>query len=143
MNIWVNGVFDILHTGHLDLLWYAKCYNTEGMHLPDAMAKNRLVVGIDSDDRVKWLKGDDRPINKQYDRAKMLGNLVMVDSVVIFHNDDELRKFITTFESDYLVIGDDYRDKLIIGAECTKSGVIYFPKNEKSTTDIINKIKAL
>lgn len=73
----------------------------------------------------------------------MLGNLVMVDSVVIFHSDKELRKFIEIFKSDYLVIGDDYRDKLIIGAECTKHGVIYYPKNDKSTTDIIEKIKAL
>ena len=143
MNIWVNGVFDILHTGHLDLLWYAKRYNTDGMDFPDVMRANRLTVGIDSDARVKWLKGDKRPINNQQDRAKMLGNLVMVDSVVIFHSDKELRQFIEIFESDYLVIGDDYRDKLIIGAECTKSGVIYFPKNDKSTTNIIEKIKAL
>jgi len=96
-------------------------------------------VGIDSDERVKQLKGDDRPINNQHDRAKMLGNLVMVDSVVIFHNDDELRKFIEVFEVDYMVTGDDYQDKVIIGAECTKSGVVYFPKNDKSSTNIIKK----
>ena len=143
MNIWVNGVFDILHTGHLDLLWYAKRYNTEGLGFPDVMKANRLVVGIDTDERVKWLKGDKRPINDQYDRNKMLSNLVMVDSVVMFGSDDELRKFITTFDIDYLVIGDDYRDRVIIGAECTKSGVVYFPKNQKSTTNIIEKIKAL
>ena len=143
MNIWVNGVFDILHAGHLDLLWYAKQYNTEELAFPNAMKHNRLVVGIDSDNRVKRLKGDNRPINNQYDRAKMLGNLVMVDNVVIFHNDDELRKFIEIFETDYLIIGDEYRNKTVIGAECTKSGVVYYPKNDKSSTDIINKIKAL
>ena len=143
MNIWVNGCFDILHTGHLDLFWYAKRYNTVGMPLPDAMDANRVTVGIDSDERVKSLKGDNRPINNQYDRMKMLDNLVMIDNVVIFHNDDELRKFIETFDTDYLVIGDDYRNKPVIGEECTKHGVIYFPNNKKSSTDIIKRIKAL
>jgi len=143
MNIWVNGVFDILHTGHLDLLWHAKRIGTIGDPFPDAMAQNRLTVGIDSDERVKRLKGDNRPINNQYERAKMLGNLVMVDSVVIFHDDDELRKYIEILDIDYLVIGDDYRDKAVIGVECTKLGVIYYPKNQKSSSDIIKKIKAL
>jgi len=139
MNIWVNGCFDILHTGHLDLLWYAKRYETNGASFLYTITQNRVIVGIDSDERVKQLKGDDRPINNQHDRAKMLGNLVMVDSVVIFHNDDELRKFIEVFEVDYMVTGDDYQDKVIIGAECTKSGVVYFPKNDKSSTNIIKK----
>ena len=143
MNIWVNGCFDILHTGHLDLLWYAKQYDTTGLTFPEMMAKNKLRVGVDSDERVKMLKGNKRPINDVHDRAKMLGNLVMVDSVVIFHNDDEMRKFITLFEIDYLVVGDHYKDKLVIGAECAKSGVIYYPTDARSTTNIIDKIKSL
>ena len=143
MNIWVNGVFDILHTGHLDLFWYAKLYETNGMSYGDAMKANTLHVGTDTDDRVKFLKGDKRPINCVHDRVKMLSNLKMIDSVVIFYDDDELRYFIKEYKIDYLVIGDDYKDKNIIGAECTKSGVIYYPKNEKSTTNIVNKIRGL
>jgi len=143
MNIWVNGCFDILHTGHIDLFWYARLYGTEGLRFPDAMETNRLHVGVDTDDRVKMLKGDKRPINNLYDRVKMLSNLTMINDVVMFHNDEELRYFIKTFEIDYLVIGDHYKDKEVIGEECSKSGVIYYPTDERSSTDIIEKIKAL
>lgn len=141
MNIWTNGCFDILHTGHLDLLWYAKLY--ENHDIPLFMGKNRLFVGIDSDERVKQLKGDKRPINDSFHRGRMLMDLKMVDSVVIFHDDDELRYFITKFEIDYMVIGDQYKDKTVIGAECAKHGVIYYPTDERSTTNIIEKIKNL
>jgi len=143
MNIWINGVFDILHTGHLDLFWYAKLYNTSGMSYQAAMEANKLFVGIDTDDRVKILKGNNRPINDVHDRVKMLVNLKMIDSVVAFHDEDELRYFITKFETDYLIIGDQYKDKLVIGAECAKSGVIYFPTDQRSSTNIIEKIKNL
>ena len=139
MNIWVNGCFDILHTGHLDLLKYAKEYNQSKLF----DRTNKLYVGIDSDERVKMLKGDKRPINDQFTRAKMLSAIKWVDSVVIFSSDDEIRYFITTFETDYLIIGDHYKDKVVIGAECAKSGVIYYPTDNRSSTNIIDKIKAL
>jgi len=141
MNIWVNGCFDILHTGHLDLLWYAKLYGVEGLGYHEAMKANTLFVGTDSDDRVKMLKGDDRPINSAHDRVTMLSNLKMVDSVVIFHDDEELRYFIREFDIDYMVIGDQYKDKLVIGAECAKQGVVYYPTDERSSTGIIEKIE--
>ena len=141
MNIWVNGCFDILHTGHLDLLWYAKLY--ENIDPQSVVAHNKLFVGIDSDERVKWLKGDKRPINNMYDRARMIGALKPVDSVVIFNSDDELRNFIHVFNIDYLIIGDQYKDKVVIGAECAKLGVIYYPTDQRSTTNIIEKIKNL
>ena len=139
MNIWVNGCFDILHTGHLDLLKYAKEYNESKLF----DRTNKLYVGIDSDDRVKMLKGSNRPINDQFFRAKMLGAIKWVDSVVIFSSDDEMRHFITKFETDYLIIGDQYKDKVVIGAECAKHGVIYYPTDQRSSTNIIEKIKAL
>jgi len=139
MNIWVNGCFDILHTGHLDLLKYAKEYDESKLF----DRTNKLYVGIDSDDRVKMLKGNNRPINDQFFRAKMLGAIKWVDSVVIFNSDDEMRHFITKFETDYLIIGDQYKDKVVIGAECAKHGVIYYPTDQRSSTNIIEKIKAL
>ena len=141
MNIWINGVFDILHTGHLDLFWYAKLYDTSGSTYQAAMEANKLFVGIDSDDRVKMLKGDKRPINGVHDRVKMLSNLKMIDSVVFFHDDDEMRYFITKFEIDYMVLGDHYKDKRVVGAECPKFGVIYYPTDQRSSTNIIEKIK--
>ena len=143
MNIWVNGCFDILHSGHIDLLWYAKLYRVEGQAYPDSIMPNTLYVGVDTDDRVKMLKGDDRPINNVYDRLKIINNLRMVDSVVMFHDEEELEYFIKTFKIDYLVIGNDYKNKFIIGAKHAKLGVIYYPKDGKSSTNIIEKIKQL
>ena len=143
MNIWVNGCFDILHTGHLDLFWYARLYKTDGLRFPDAMETNVLHVGIDTDDRVKQLKGDKRPINNVHERGKMLSNLMMINNVVMFHDDEELRYFIKTLEIDYLVIGDHYKDKEVIGEENAKHGVVYYPTDQRSSTDIIEKIKNL
>lgn len=143
MNIWVNGCFDILHTGHIDLFWFAKQYKTDELSFPDAIEKNILYVGIDTDERVKQLKGDKRPINSQYDRLKMLSNLLMIDSVLMFTSDAELRNLIKTLNIDYIIIGDHYKDKEVIGAENAKHGVIFYPTDERSTTDIIEKIKNL
>lgn len=143
MNIWVNGCFDIIHSGHIDLLWYAKLYGIMGKSYSEAMRMNSLFVGLDSDERVKFLKGNKRPINNIETRVKIMSNLKMVDSVVIFHDDEEMRYFIKVFNIDYMVIGDQYKDKLVIGAECAKSGVIYYPTDERSSTSIIEKIKKL
>ena len=141
MNIWVNGCFDIIHPGHIDLLWYAKLYtdDIQTINVPN----NKLFVGLDSDERVKFLKGEKRPINNINARVKIMSNLKMVDSVVIFYDDEELRYFIRKFEIDYLIIGDQYKEKIVIGAECSKYGVIYYPTDERSTTNIIEKIKKL
>ena len=143
MNIWINGVFDILHTGHIDLFWYAKLYGTEGMFYADAMEKNKLFVAVDTDERVKMLKGDKRPINSVHDRVKMLANLKMIDSVMFFHNEEELCYLIEKCEIDYMVLGDHYKDKRVVGADIPKHGVIYYPTDERSSTNIIEKIKAL
>lgn len=143
MNIWVNGCFDILHPGHIDLLWYAKLYGTDELSRELIFSANRLYVGIDSDERVKFLKGDKRPINDISIRVKMMANLKMVDSVVSFNDEAELEYYIKTFDIDYMVIGDQYVDKYIVGAKFAKKGVIYYPVNRYSTTNIIEKIKNL
>jgi len=134
MNIWVNGCFDILHTGHLELLYFAKNYGDE---------PNQLIVGIDGDKRVKKLKGDKRPINEVVDRGRMLQAIRWVDKVVVFDTDDEMRSYITSFDIDYIVVGDHYKDKPVIGEERAMHGVIYFPTDKRSSTNIIEKIKAL
>lgn len=142
MNIWVNGCFDILHTGHIDLLWYAKLYNIDtDIYYYDALKSNTLIVGIDTDERVKTLKGDNRPINNLNFRMKMLFNLKMVDTVVSFDDDDELKQLIKKNDIDYIIVGDHYKHKNVIGSEFAKHGVIYYPTDERSTTNIINKIK--
>jgi len=141
MNIWVSGCFDILHAGHINLLWYAKLYGIEGLSYHDAMNTNKLYVGIDCDDRVKFLKGNERPVNDIDTRVKIMSCLKMVNSVVIILNEEELEYFIKVFNIDYIILGDHYKDKCIIGAEFSKNGVVYFPTDDHSTTKIIEKIK--
>lgn len=140
MNIWVNGCFDILHTGHINLLWYAKLYGTDGLEYHEALKANKLFVGLDSDERVKSLKGDKRPINNIETRTKIMSNLKMVDSVNIFSSETELEYFIKVFNIDYIAIGEEYKNKRIVGSEYSKQGIIYNPIIS-STTSIIEKIK--
>ncbi len=144
MNIWVNGCFDILHTGHIDLLWFAKLYKTNETNELDIFSQNRLIVGLDSDNRIKQYKGNGRPINDAMTRLKIMSNLKMVDNVVIFNNDSELEKYITLFDIDYIIVGEEYRNKRVVGSDFVKIGVDYYPiVNGLSTTNIINKIKTL
>ena len=143
MNIWVNGCFDILHSGHIDLLWFAKMFDTNHNSTVSPLKQNKLYVGLDSDKRVKQLKGDKRPINDIETRVKIMSNLKMVDEVVIFHDDEDLRYFIKGYSIDYIIVGDHYRDKEVIGSENAKRGVMFYPTNNKSTTNIIEKIKNL
>jgi len=144
MNIWVNGCFDILHSGHIELLWYAKMYtddtDPEQCYGPPS---NTLYVGIDSDERVKQLKGNKRPINDINTRLTLMMNLKMVDEVFIFSTDDDLRKLTKHLMIDYMVVGDQYKGKEVIGSEYAKYGVVYYPVDERSTTNIIDKIKNL
>lgn len=143
MNIWVNGCFDILHTGHIDLLWFAKLYNIDTDCIIPPERQNKLIVGLDSDERVKQLKGENRPINDINTRTIMMENLKMVDQVIIFDNDTELRNAIKFFEIDYVIVGDHYRDKEVIGGENARRGVAFYKTDERSTTNIIEKIKKL
>lgn len=143
MNIWVNGCFDILHTGHIDLLWFAKLYNTSDDEILPLRHQNKLYVGLDSDERVKQLKGENRPINDITTRKTIMENLKMVDKVVVFNTSDELRNFIKVFNIDYVIVGDHYRDKEVIGAENAKYGAAFYPTDNRSTTNVIEKIKKL
>jgi D-beta-D-heptose 7-phosphate kinase/D-beta-D-heptose 1-phosphate adenosyltransferase len=128
IKIVVNGTFDILHLGHLQLLSTARSY-----------PNSYVLVLIDSDRRVKELKGNDRPINTEYERAWMLWSLRYVDRVEIFDSDDELRNYIKEFEPDIMIKGSDYEGKPIIGAEHCKQ-IRYYPLNGHSTTKTIQRI---
>jgi D-beta-D-heptose 7-phosphate kinase/D-beta-D-heptose 1-phosphate adenosyltransferase len=132
LKIVVNGTFDVLHVGHIRLLEYAKSY-----------PKSYVYVLIDSDNRVKQLKGPDRPINNEYERASLLFALKAVDRVDIFDSDSELTNYIKNYRPDLMVKGGDYRDKPIIGAEFCKKIIFYDRLENYSTTkkiqDIINR----
>jgi len=132
MKVIVNGTFDILHIGHLRLLQYAKSF-----------PESYVYVLIDSDRRVKELKGSERPIHTEYERASFLFALKAVDRVDVFDTDEELINYIKNFEPDIMVKGSDYRDKPIIGAEYCKQIRFYDRLEQYSTTnkiqDIINR----
>ena len=126
-----NGVFDILHEGHLALLARAASF------------ADVLVVGINSDVSVRKIKGDERPINNQDSRALVLASLLMVDNVVIF-DEETPADLIKLIKPDVLIKGGDYTIDTIVGAkEVLASGgkVEIVPLEEGfSTTGIINKI---
>jgi D-beta-D-heptose 7-phosphate kinase/D-beta-D-heptose 1-phosphate adenosyltransferase len=124
INVWVNGTFDILHRGHIELIKFASQFG-------------KLRVGIDSDDRVKKLKGDKRPFNTFENRAFFMENIKGVDSVVQFNSQEELEERIIEWDADILIVGEEYKDKVVFGSEHVKS-VIFFPKvGNFSTTNIL------
>ena len=125
IKIVVNGTFDIIHPGHLELLNYAKSLG------------DFLIVAIDTDDRVKKLKGSSRPINSQKERKLLLENLKAVDEVRIFESNEELIDIIK--ECSIMVKGSDYKNKSILGEKyCSK--VIYYDRTPHSTTQKIQDI---
>jgi len=129
-----NGVFDILHAGHIFSLSQA------------AREADFLIVGINSDSSVKRLKGHERPINSQDSRLLILASLAMVDAVILFEEDTPL-ELINTIKPDVLVKGGDYSIDQIVGAkEVIANGgrVVINPLIEGfSTSNIIGKLKTL
>ena len=123
----VNGTFDILHRGHLDMLNYAKSLG------------NFLLVAIDTDRRVKELKGNTRPINNQWDRMAMLENLKAVDSVKFFDSKEELIAIMEEYQPDIMVKGSDWQNKSVIGKQYATK-VEFYDRTEHSTTQIIQNI---
>jgi len=127
--VFVNGTFDILHMGHLELLEFAKSLG------------DFLVVAIDSDRRVKELKGPTRPINTEYERRQMLLAIRWVDRVYVFDSDAELVSYIS--DCDLMVKGSDYRGKPIVGQDqCPE--IVFFERLEdysssKKIEDIISR----
>lgn len=125
MNVFVNGTFDVLHPGHLDLLNYAKSLG------------DFLLVAIDSDRRVASKKGLDRPFNPQQNRKTLLENLRAVDAVEIFNSDQELTNLVKTFSPDIMIVGSDYLNKTVIGSEHARELRFYTRSTPHSSTQII------
>tara|TARA_Y100001938_G_C8060232_1_gene416788 strand:+ start:687 stop:1100 length:414 start_codon:yes stop_codon:yes gene_type:complete len=125
--IWTNGCFDILHIGHIKMLQYARSLG------------DNLVVGIDSDRRVKELKGDSRPINNQDDRREFLLSLSCVDDVFVFGSKEEMCNILVEQNIQELVVGEDYIGREVTGQEIVER-IHFFKKIEGfSTTKILKR----
>jgi rfaE bifunctional protein nucleotidyltransferase chain/domain len=129
--VFTNGVFDILHRGHVEYLNEAKALG------------DILIVGLNSDKSVKRIKGKDRPVNKEKDRAFVLANLMAVDAVAIFEEDTPY-ELIKEILPNILVKGGDWKPKNIVGSDivlATKGKVLSLKYVDNySTTKIIKKI---
>jgi len=130
--VFTNGVFDLLHIGHITYLAKA------------AELGDKLIIGLNSDSSVKRIKGENRPVNDQGNRAALLAALFFVDAVVVFEDDTPLN-LITALMPDILVKGADYSIENIVGAaEVIANGgevkTIDFVEGYSSTS-IIEKIR--
>jgi len=131
--VFTNGCFDILHRGHVEYLQEA------------AALGDRLVVGVNSDASVRRIgKGDDRPLNDQDSRAKVLAALRCVDAVVIFDEDTPL-ELISAVQPDVVAKGGDWKPEQIVGADVVKArgGEVRSLKlvDGFSTTALVEKIR--
>ena len=127
-SVFVNGTFDILHLGHLALLNYARSLG------------DKLFVAIDSDERVKQLKGPTRPIYDVFQRKTMLLNLKAVDEVEVFSSDEELEMLIKQIKPAIMVIGSDWRNKTIIGSQYAERLKFFERIDDYSSTKTISYI---
>jgi len=130
--VFTNGCFDILHLGHVE-------YLNEARSLGDA-----LIIGLNSDASVKRLKGPDRPINNENDRAQMLLNLKAVDCVQVFNNDTPW-EIIKLISPDILVKGGDWKPDQIVGSDIVlaKGGIVksLMFKDGYSTSSLIEAVQ--
>ena len=124
--VFTNGCFDILHAGHVSVLEFSRAKG------------DVLVVGLNSDESVRRLKGPTRPVNKQADRALVLAALESVSYVCIF-NEDTPYNLIKAICPDVLVKGGDYRPCEIVGREFAGKVVRFALLKGRSTTGIIKK----
>ena len=128
VRVFVNGTFDLLHPGHIALLNYAKSLG------------NYVIVGIDTDDRVREKKGPTRPIYNQDDRGLMLVALKAVDEVRYFDSDESLEALVKEVKPDVMVVGSDWKDKSVIGSYWAADLKFFDRIEEYATTKTVESI---
>ena len=126
MVVFTNGCFDIIHRGHLELMSYCKSIGS------------RVIVGINSDDSIRRLKGESRPINNCNDRKFMLESLKYVDEVIVFNENTPLN-LIKKIKPDIIVKGGDYSPEDVVGNDIAEVRIFKYVKGY-STTKIIEDI---
>ena len=127
--VWTNGCFDVLHRGHFEMFKYAKSLGDE------------LIVGIDSDDKVKKDKGPNRPHNNVEDRKFALECIKYIDEVVVFDTRQDLEDKIRQLSPDIMIVGSDWKGKEVVGEQyCTE--LKFFDRIQGySTTSILEGMK--
>jgi D-beta-D-heptose 7-phosphate kinase/D-beta-D-heptose 1-phosphate adenosyltransferase len=131
ITVWTNGCFDILHPGHMELFKIAKSLG------------DRLIVGIDEDQKVSNDKGSDRPINSLSFRKSMLESNKYIDVVVPFGSRKELENLIELYSPDILLVGGDWRNGDVVGRQFAKEVRFLDRVGDYSTTDIIRRINEI
>lgn len=130
--VFTNGVFDLLHPGHVDVLRGARAQGAQ------------LLVGVNSDASVQRLKGPTRPVRREWERAYVLAALEHVDAVVVFDQDTPL-ELVQRLQPDVIVKGGDYAPESIVGADVVRARggrVVVIPLTAgQSTTSIIEKLR--
>lgn len=126
--VFVNGCFDILHPGHIAMFECARSLGT------------KLIVAIDSDEKVKQMKGDSRPVNSQDDRKFILEAIRHIDEVIIFNSKDELQELVKTIKPDIMMVGSDYKGKEVVGSDYAKEVRFFNKVRGYSTSKIIESI---
>ena len=123
--VWTNGCFDVLHRGHIELFKYAKSLG------------DWLVVGIDTDERVRASKGESRPFNTIEDRVAMLESIKYIDEIRTFDADDELDTQVLLSGAEIMVVGSDYKNKEVIGSRHAQRVMFFDRIRGYSTTKIL------
>jgi D-glycero-beta-D-manno-heptose 1-phosphate adenylyltransferase len=126
MIVFTNGCFDVLHRGHIEYLRASKKLGT------------RLIVGLNSDDSVRRLKGEHRPVNNQWDRKLVLEELRCVDEVIIFEEDTPY-ELIKRVAPDIITKGGDYKIEDVVGHDLAKTIIIPFLEGY-STSNVLKKL---
>ena len=123
--VWTNGCFDVLHRGHIEMLKFARSLG------------DKLIVGLDTDEKVKLSKGENRPFNNLEDREMMVRSIRYVDDTVSFDSQNELENLIKTIKPDILVVGSDWEGKYVVGSQYAKELKFFDRIGEYSTTRIL------
>jgi len=123
--VFINGCFDILHRGHIELFKYAKSIG------------DRLVVGIDSDDRVSKMKGKSRPVNCFDDRVFILESIKYIDEIHGFNSNIDLENILYRIKPEIMIVGSDWKGKEIVGSRYAKELQFFNRIEQYSTTKIL------
>jgi rfaE bifunctional protein nucleotidyltransferase chain/domain len=124
----VNGCFDVLHPGHIELLKYARSLG------------DYLIVAIDSDRKVAEMKGPERPIFSQTDRSAMVSSIRYVDVVHVFDTKQELEDLLESITPDIMVVGSDWKGKEVVGSQYAKTVRFFDRLGDYSTSQTIQGI---